>query len=57
MTVDAFQSEIAEALRVYDRYVVCLEKTPEDLERRYRLGDPIVRQALDDGVVLYSAAA
>jgi predicted nucleotidyltransferase len=32
-------------------------RTPEDLERRYRLGDPIVRQAIDHGVVLYAAAA
>jgi len=32
-------------------------RTPEDVERRYRLGDPIVRHAIDHGVVLYSAAA
>jgi len=33
VTVETFKAEIAEALRNYDRYVVCLEKTPDDLER------------------------
>ena len=33
VTADTFKSEIAEALRVYDKFVVCLETTPEDLER------------------------
>ena len=30
MTVDTFQREIDEAVKNYDRYVVCLQKTPED---------------------------
>jgi hypothetical protein len=30
MTVDTFQPEIAEALRNFDRYVICLHKTPEE---------------------------
>jgi hypothetical protein len=30
VTVDEFQAEMAEALKVYDRHVVCLEKTPEE---------------------------
>jgi len=30
MTVDTFKGEIDEAVRNYDRYVVCLQKTPED---------------------------
>ncbi len=30
MTVDTFQPEIAEALRNFDRYVVCLHKTPDE---------------------------
>jgi hypothetical protein len=30
MTVDTFQSEIDQAVRNYDRYVVCLHKTPEE---------------------------
>lgn len=33
MTTETFKPEIAEAMRNYDRYVVCLEKTPEDLEK------------------------
>jgi len=32
MTVDTFQPEIEEAVRNYDRYVVCLHKTPEEFE-------------------------
>lgn len=33
VTADTFKTEIAEALRTYDRFVVCLEKTPDELER------------------------
>jgi len=32
MTVDSFKREIAVAVRTYDKFVVCLEKTPEDFE-------------------------
>ncbi len=32
MTVESFQPEIEEALRTFDRFVVCLEKTPEECE-------------------------
>jgi len=32
MTFDSFKREIAEAVKIYDRYVVCLEKTPQDFE-------------------------
>ena len=32
MTVDTFQREVDEAVENYDRYVVCLEKTPEQFE-------------------------
>lgn len=32
MTVDLFKREIAAAVKAYDKYVVCLEKTPEDFE-------------------------
>ncbi|MBA4149005.1 MAG: hypothetical protein H0X66_12885 [Verrucomicrobia bacterium] len=32
LTVEMFQQEIAEALQVYDKYIVCLDKTPEDCE-------------------------
>jgi hypothetical protein len=30
MTVDTFQSEIDAAVKNYDRYVVCLNKSPEE---------------------------
>jgi hypothetical protein len=32
MTVDTFKREIAEAVRTYDRFVICLEKTPDEFE-------------------------
>ena len=32
MTADTFRTEIAEALRSYETYVVCLEKTPDQCE-------------------------
>jgi hypothetical protein len=32
MTIDLFKREIAAAVRAYDKYVVCLDKTPEDFE-------------------------
>jgi len=30
--VDTFKHEIAEAIKAYDRYVVCIDKVPEDCE-------------------------
>ena len=30
LTVKTFETEIAEALKVYDRHIVCIEKTPEE---------------------------
>ena len=30
LTIETFQSEIAEALRTYDKHVVCIDKTPEE---------------------------
>ena len=32
MTIDSFKREIGEAVKAYDRHVVCLEKTPQDFE-------------------------
>jgi hypothetical protein len=32
VTIDAFKREIAAAVKAYDQYVVCLDKTPEDFE-------------------------
>ena len=36
MTVDTFKNEIADALKAYDRYVVCIDKVPEDCENSLR---------------------
>ena len=30
LTIETFQAEIVEALRSYDRHIVCIDKTPED---------------------------
>lgn len=32
MTVDTFKREICEALKSYDRHVICLHKTPDEFE-------------------------
>ena len=32
MTVETFKREISAAARSYERYIVCLDKTPEDFE-------------------------
>ena len=32
VTVDMFKPEIGEALRMYDRYVICIDKTPDEFE-------------------------
>ena len=32
MTTELFKREIAAAVRAYDKYLVCLEKSPEDFE-------------------------
>jgi hypothetical protein len=30
LTVETFQAEITEALKAYDKHVVCIDKTPEE---------------------------
>jgi hypothetical protein len=30
LTVETFQAEIVEALKAYDKHIVCIDKTPED---------------------------
>jgi hypothetical protein len=30
LTVDTFQAEIAEALKAYDKHIVCIDKIPEE---------------------------
>jgi hypothetical protein len=32
MTIEMYRREIAEAVKVYERYIVCIDKTPEDFE-------------------------
>ena len=32
MTIEMFKREIAAAVRAYERYIVCLDKTPEDFD-------------------------
>ena len=32
VTVETFNSEIAEAMRMYDKYVICVDKTPDEFE-------------------------
>ncbi len=32
MTADTFKHEMTEALKAYDKYVVCIDKVPEDCE-------------------------
>ncbi len=32
MTVESFKREIAAAVKAYDKYVICIDKTPEDFE-------------------------
>lgn len=32
MTIETFKKEIAEAVKAFDKFVVCLEKAPEDFD-------------------------
>ncbi|MDD5140387.1 MAG: hypothetical protein PHY43_09050 [Verrucomicrobiales bacterium] len=32
MTIQTFKREIAASARAYDKFIICLEKTPEDFE-------------------------
>ena len=32
MTIESFKREIAAAVKAYDQYVICIDKTPEDFE-------------------------
>lgn len=36
MTVDTFKSEIHEALKAYEKYIVCVEKVPDQCEESLR---------------------
>lgn len=44
MTADLFKPEIDEALRAYDRFIVCLNKTPDECESSlYRLMEKAIK--------------
>ena len=32
VTIETFKPELTEAMKAYDRYVICIDKTPEDFE-------------------------
>lgn len=32
MTADTFRQEIAAAMKAYDKYVICIDKTPEEFQ-------------------------
>ena len=34
MTAETFKEEMADALKAFDKFIVCLEKTPEELIER-----------------------
>ena len=36
MTADTFKLEIAEALKAYEKYIVCVDKPPDDCEATLR---------------------
>ena len=36
MTADTFKHEIAEALKAYEKFVVCIDKVPDDCEKTLR---------------------
>lgn len=36
MTVDSFKHEIADAVKAYEKFIVCLDKTPEECEASLR---------------------
>lgn len=36
MTVETFKHEMADALKAYDRYVICIDKVPEEFETSLR---------------------
>jgi len=50
LSIEVFQSEIAEALRGYDRHIVCIDKTPEECKAAlHSLMDKAIRAYLSRG--------
>ena len=50
LSVESFSAEIAEALRGYDKYVICLDKPPEDCkESLLRLMEKAIKAYIERG--------
>lgn len=50
MTVETFKPEIAEAVRGFEKYIVCLDKTPEECEAAlHRLMEKAIKAYLNRG--------
>ena len=50
MTADTFKLEITEALKAYEKYIVCLDKSPEECEASLRsLIDKAIKAYEDRG--------
>lgn len=50
VTVDTFRPEIVEALRGYEKYIVCLDKTPQECESALRsLMDKAIKAYVNRG--------
>jgi hypothetical protein len=50
VTADTFKLEIADALKAYDKYIVCIDKVPEDCEESLkRLMEKAIKAYLDRG--------
>ncbi|MCS1409671.1 MAG: hypothetical protein M2R45_02855 [Verrucomicrobia subdivision 3 bacterium] len=48
LSVKTFQAELAEALRAYDKYVICLDKSPEDCKASLlRLMEKAIKAYID----------
>jgi len=53
----AFRKSVEILNRVNPRFPIdLLARRPDDTARRYALGDPLIREALDKGEVLYERA-
>jgi len=53
LSVETFQAEIAEALRAFDKHVVCIDKTPEECRAALvSLMDKAIRIYLSRGPTL-----
>ena len=65
VTVETFKQELAEALRAYEKYIICIDKTPDQFEaslaslmakaiKAYETRDPNLRHgiALDKQVTI-----